>query len=467
MACASGGSAAAGRLSPRCASASTRLRRTAGRTVFTARPSMSATWPGYCAESVSADSIAARSTSGLAILERLVGEIEPVAVQVAERARRLDTRLRRRVVEHRLERLLGLVGPGGGHRAPHRRARRPRGRRPFHLRARQLLGLGHGDEPRVERQRRRPQPRRRLGTDRLLQHRLERGRGCAGTPQDRERRDAHVVRHLLAGHHARQRRRALASAPWRRSTRTAPAPRGAPPRPGSAARRRARRPRSPGARSASAAVSASARRRRVGSESRNARVRIPAASTAGSVGASCRTAARTSAERSASAARKMAACAPFATVFLARLAAVILLARLATVYGRRHLDAAAPDLRRVVGERVGEDLVFASAAAPDHRQRRENLAARRGIGERLLERRHAVGIAEQRLGDPARHRAQAVQHLAQPTRDVRAAARSRRRRVERAGGAAGGDPGDRVAREPGRRVAGVGEDRRRAADDWG
>ena len=79
---------------------------------------------------------------------------------------------------------------------------------------------------------------------------------------------------------------------------------------------------------------------------------------------------------------------------------------------RRHLDAAAPDLRCAVRERPRQDLVLARAAVAHDGERRQDFTARSRIAERLLQRHHPVRIAEQRLGDPARHRSHAVQHLA-------------------------------------------------------
>ena len=129
-------------------------------------------------------------------------------------------------------------------------------------------------------------------------------------------------------------------------------------------------------------------------------------------------------------------------------------ARLTARYGGRDRDAAAPDLGRHVGQRAREDLVLAGAAPADHGQRRQDLAARRRIAERELQRRDAVRIAEQRLRDPARDGPQAVQHLAQPAGHAPG-----RRRVQRPRDAPGGDARDVSRAEPARRVAGVGDDR--------
>ena len=71
------------------ASASTTLLRTAGRTVFTARPSMSATGYGFATASASADSSAARSTSGLGSASAFSASSSP-SRRRSRGARRLD-----------------------------------------------------------------------------------------------------------------------------------------------------------------------------------------------------------------------------------------------------------------------------------------------------------------------------------------------------------------------------------------
>ena len=275
---ASGGSATAGRPSPRRASVSIRLWRTAGRTVLSARPRMSATWTRIRRRQRRRRLQRRALDLGAGILERLVDQLEALALQVAVGARRLDARLDRRIVEHRLQRLGGLVGAGRRDGAPDGGGRGARRGRSLHLVARDLLGLGGRHQPRVQRQRRRAQARRRLGPDRLLQ------RG----PQRRRRR-ARCAAGSAAPRRARRRASARSARPARARAREAAGARAAIDSNSTSAARRA--PASPpcnrsasaattaaGSRAASASVASSARRRSAGSGSRSASVTMPAAS---------------------------------------------------------------------------------------------------------------------------------------------------------------------------------------------
>ena len=352
------------------------------------------------------------------ILERLVDQIEAVTLQVAVGARRLGARLDRRIVEHRLERLRRFVGTRGRDGAPDRGRRGTRGGRSLHLVARDLLGLGRRHQARVQRQRGGAKARRRLGPDRLLQRGPQGRRRRAGAPQDQQRRDARVIGRALvhddAPEHGRRGGGRTGRDRFEQHQRRAPRARVAAlkqvgqrghDRGRLARRQRLRR-----------LLGAAAQRRiRIAERERDDAGGVPGRQRRRLLKHGRAHVRRAIAQRRAQRRRVRRSSGTASSVpRIARRAAGLRFARLTARYGGGDRDAAAPHLGRHVGQRAREDLVLAGAAPANHGERRQDLAARRRIAERELQRRDAVRIAEQRLRDPARDRPQAVQHLAQP-----------------------------------------------------
>ena len=368
---ASGGSTAAGRA---LAHARQRLdhgsahRRAAPSS--TACPSMSATWYGIDRRQRQRRLDRRALDLGAGILERLVGQLEAVALEIPER--RAPPRCGPPATDRRASHLSGLAAASGRLMATAPQTAAPAARaagEPF-ISARAISSACSAiDEPRVQRQRGGAQARRGLGADRLLQHRPQRRRGRARPAQDQQRGDARLLGRLLVATPPAPARRRTRPARARRSARTAPAPPGARRRRGSAAPAAPRSAATAPARARPArSVAASALRRKVGSGSRSA-----TRQDAGRLGgrqrraSPCSTAARTSSDLSAERAPQRRRRAAPARPALRRSMAA------ATATPRRRISGA------LSASAAGQDLVLARAPAADHRQRlQRSRAARSG-----------------------------------------------------------------------------------------